>query len=59
MDTLDPHTTHSYSHDQVLMTAFSHEIRNNLALNPKYDNVREVVEGYLKQRVEEIKERWK
>ena len=59
MDQLDPHSTYSYSHDQVLMTAFDYEIRNNLAVNPKYDNVKEVIEGYLKERVTEIRERWK
>ena len=59
MDQLNPHEKYCYSHDQILMTAFSHEISNNLRLNPKYDNVREVVESYLKERVTEIKERWK
>ena len=34
-------------------------IRNNLKVNPKYDNVREVIESYLQERVDEIKTRWK
>jgi hypothetical protein len=59
MEKTDPHKTHSYSHDYMLMTAFDFELRNNLALNPKYDNVREIIEGYMNERVKEIKDRWK
>lgn len=59
MDNANPHLDHNYSHDQILMTAFAYEIRNNLKLNPKYDNVRDIVEAYLQERVEEIKTRWK
>lgn len=59
MEQVDPHTQYSYSHDQILMTAFSYELRNNLALNPKYDNVRDILETYLTERVNEIKDRWK
>lgn len=58
MEKVDPHKTHSYSHEQLLMTAFDYEIKNNLRLNPKYDNVRDIVETYLKERVGEIKQRW-
>jgi len=58
MDNSNPHINHSYSQDQILATAFDHELRNNLKLNPKYDNVREIVESYLKERVSEIKTRW-
>ena len=59
MDNTNPHKHYNYSHDQILMTAFSYEMRNNLKLNPKYDNVRDIVEAYLKERVDEIKDRWK
>ena len=59
MEKTDPHKTHSYSHDYMLMTAFDFELRNNLALNPKYDNVREIVEDYMNERVKEIRDRWK
>ena len=59
MEKTDPHKTHSYSHDYMLMTAFDFELRNNLRLNPKYDNVREIIEGYMNERVKEIKDRWK
>jgi hypothetical protein len=59
MEKTDPHKTHSYSHDYLIMNAFDFELRNNLRLNPKYDNIREIVEGYMNERVNEIKERWK
>ena len=59
MENIDPHKLYNYSHDQLLMTAFSYEIRNHLSLDPKYDNVREIVEAYLQERVDEIKTRWK
>lgn len=59
MEKADPHKSYHYSHEQVLITAFDYEIRNNLALNPKYDNVRDIVESYLKDRIAEMKEHWK
>lgn len=59
MDSTNPHENHSYSHDQILLTAFDMEMRNHLKLNPKYDNVRDIVESYLSERIREIKERWK
>ena len=59
MEKTDPHKSHSYSHDYMIMTAFDFELRNNLALNPKYDNVRDILEQYMKDRVKEITERWR
>lgn len=59
MDDANPHLKYNYSHDQLLMTAFSYEIRNRLSLDPKYDNVKEIVQEYLQERVDEIKDRWK
>ena len=32
---------------------------NLTLLNPKYDNVRDILETYLTERVNEIKDRWK
>ena len=54
----DPHMTHNYSHEQIIKFAHTleiHHIRNN----PKYDNVREIIEQYMQDRVKEITERWK
>ena len=54
----DPHKTHSYSQDYILMTAFTQEI-GHLTVNKKNDNITPIVEEYLRGRVKEIKERWK
>ena len=59
MEKIDPHKTHSYSHDWMLMTAFVDEINNTLKLKKQRDNEISVVESYLENRVKEIKERWK
>lgn len=58
MEKTDPHKTHSYSHDYILMTAFQHEI-NSLTVRKNNDNIRPIVEEYLRDRVKEIKDRWK
>ena len=58
MEKTDPHMTHNYSHEQIIKFAYTLEtyhVRNN----PKYDNVREILEQYMKDRVKEITERWK
>ena len=52
------HTEHSYSHDYILVTAFQQEI-GNLTANKNCDNIKPIVEEYLRNRVKEIKERWK
>jgi len=54
----DPHKTHSYSQDYILMTAFQSEI-NSLTCRKNNDNITPIVEEYLRNRVKEIKERWK
>ena len=58
MDNTDPHKTHHYSHEQIIMTAYTLDL-HNVKTNPKYDNVREILESYMMDRVKEIKERWK
>ena len=55
---IDPHKNHNYSHEQIIKFAYTLEtyhVRNN----PKYDNVREIIEQYMQDRVKEITERWK
>ena len=59
MEKIDPHKTHSYSHDWMLMTAFDFELRNHLAVKYKHDNEKAIIEQYLQDRVKEIKDRWK
>lgn len=59
MEKIDPHKTHNYSHDQMLLSAFGHELRNTIALVNDRSNELTIVENYLKQRIDEIKERWK
>jgi len=54
----DPYKTHSYSQDYILMTAFQTEI-NSLTVRKNNDNITPIVEEYLRDRVKEIKERWK
>lgn len=54
----DPHKTHSYSHEQLILSAYNLELYN-VRNNPKYDNVREILEQFMKDRIEEIKTRWK
>ena len=55
----NPHKTHSYSHDWMLMTAFDFELRNHLAVKDKNGNEKIIIEQYLQDRVKEIKECWK
>lgn len=54
----DPHMTHNYSHEQIIKFAYTQEIYH-VKKNPKYDNVREIIEQYMQDRVKEITERWK
>lgn len=58
MDNPDPHKTYSYSQDQLLMTAFDYELRNTVALRDRTNELT-IIEEYLRERVTEIKERWK
>jgi len=58
MAKIDPHKTHSYSQDFILMTAFQSEI-NSLTVRKKNDNISPIIEEYLRDRVKEIKDRWK
>jgi hypothetical protein len=59
MEKTDPHQTHSYSNDWMLMTAFDFELRNHLAVKYTQDNEKAIIEQYLQNRVKEIKDRWK
>lgn len=59
MEKTDPHKTHSYSHDNMLMTAFDFELRNHIAVKCEKTNEMAIIESYLQDRVNEIKERWK
>jgi hypothetical protein len=59
MEKTDPHKTHSYSHDWMLMTAFDFELRNHISVNCEQTNEMMIIRGYLEERVKEIKERWK
>lgn len=59
MEKTDPHKTHSYSNDYLLMTAFDFEIRNHIAVNCEKTNEMAIIETYLQERVKEIKDRWK
>ena len=58
MEKTDPHKKYNYSQEFNTMIALGQEL-NHLRMNSKYDNVREVVEEYMKDRISEIKERWK
>lgn len=58
MEKTDPHRTHHYSHEQIIMTAYTLDLQH-VKMNPKYDNIREILESYMTERVKEIKERWK
>ena len=54
----DPHKTHSYSQDYILMTAFVQEV-GSLKTKKDRSNEMAIVQEYLEQRVKEIKDRWK
>jgi hypothetical protein len=58
MEKTNPHKTHHYSHEQIILTAYTLDL-HNVKTNPKYDNIREILESYMTERVKEIKERWK
>jgi hypothetical protein len=58
MEKTNPHKTHHYSHEQIILTAYTLDL-HNVKTNPKYDNVREILESFMVDRVNEIKERWK
>jgi hypothetical protein len=54
----DPHKNHSYSHDYILITALQSELMS-LPLRKKNDNITPIIEEYLRDRVKELKDRWK
>lgn len=58
MEKTDPHMTHNYSHEQLIKFSYTQELYH-IKNNPKYDNVREILEQFMKERVKEITERWK
>ena len=59
MEKTDPHKTHSYSSDYMLMTAFDFELRNHITVNCEKTNEMAIISEYLENRVKEIKARWK
>lgn len=59
MEKTDPHKTHHYSFDNMIMRAFDFELRNHIALKCDKTNEMAIVRDYLEKRVKEIKERWK
>jgi hypothetical protein len=54
----DPHKNHSYSNDYILITALQSELLT-LPLRRKNDNITPIIEEYLRDRVKELKDRWK
>lgn len=58
MEKTDPHLTHHYSNEQLIKYAYTHEIFH-VKTDPKYDNVREILVKFMKDRMDEITERWK
>jgi len=58
MEKIDPHLTHNYSHEQIIKFAYTQEVFH-VRNNPKYDNVREIIEQFMQDRMKEITERWK
>jgi hypothetical protein len=54
----DPHKNHSYSQDYILITALQSELMS-LPLRRKNDNITPIIEEYLRDRVKELKDRWK
>jgi len=54
----DSHKKHSYSQDYILMTALQSELMS-LPLRRKNDNITPIIEEYLRDRVKELKDRWK
>lgn len=59
MEKIDPHTTHNYSHDYMLMKAFDFELRNHIKCNCEQTNEMAIIREYLESRVKEITNRWK
>lgn len=58
MSNTDSTNKRSYSSDWNLMVALQHEL-NHLPLDKKHDNIKPAVEEYLRDRIKEIKDRWK
>lgn len=58
MEKTNPHQTHHYSTDQLAVTIFEMEI-GRLKREQRNEETIGLVESYLKERVNEIKERWK
>ena len=56
MEKTNPHLTHNYSHEQIIKFAYTHEM-HHVKTNPKYDNVREILEQFMSERMKEITER--
>jgi hypothetical protein len=54
----DPHKTHHYSHDQLIKYAYTLDmfhVRND----PKYADVKHILEKFMQDRIKEITDRWK
>jgi len=54
----DPRKKYSYSEDYILITALQSELMS-LPLRRKNDNITPIIEEYLRDRVKELKDRWK
>lgn len=58
MEKPNPHLTHNYSHDYLVMQALDYEIRNTINLSEQ-TNETAIIREYMEKRVKEIKDRWK
>ena len=54
----DHRKKYSYSEDYILITALQSELMS-LPLRRKNDNITPIIEEYLRDRVKELKDRWK
>jgi hypothetical protein len=54
----DPNQTYNYSHEMILKSAFEMEVQHlKIIRKPEFDV--ELIESYLRDRIEEIMEHWK
>ncbi len=58
MEKTKNNSQYSYSHDYVLVTAFTQEL-SSIRIKTDLNNEMVIVEEYLSKRIKEIKDRWK
>lgn len=58
MEKTKNNSQYSYSHDYVLVTAFTQEL-SSIRIKTDRNNEMVIVEEYLSKRIKEIKDRWK